>query len=66
VYSRPLASLLPLPMFATMQIIICAAIARLMNFALRLDPKSIKGREIGGCVGWFWCRGVVVCRVVSL
>ncbi len=37
-------------MFATMQIIICAGIARLVNAALRLDPKSIKGREIGASV----------------
>lgn len=47
VYSRPLASLLPLPGFATMQIALCAVISRVVIALLRVDPKSIKGRELG-------------------
>lgn len=51
IYSRPLSTLLPLPGFATMQIAMCAVIARGVNWALRLDPKSIQGREVGA-YGW--------------
>ena len=52
VYSRPLSTLLPLPGFATMQIAMCAVIARGVNWALRLDPKSIQGREVGASGGF--------------
>ncbi len=49
VYSTPLTTLLPLPMFATMQIILCSGIARVVTALLGVDVNSLKGRQLRVC-----------------
>ncbi|CAM9941007.1 unnamed protein product, partial [Choristocarpus tenellus] len=45
VVSQPVASLLPIPIFATVQIGLGLLLSRLTMWALRVDPDTDAGRE---------------------
>lgn len=46
VYATPLLTLLPLPLFGTMQIILCSCIAWVVTWLLGVDVNSAKGRQL--------------------